>query len=174
MSWGEIRTLFLAAIAASQVFGAVAVFSNPNAVLWPMPTQHASQFLGSLTQVLVYLPGLVGAVLIWVGLVSVKKPAGLWLSLIHQLMLVPLFWMPGRYWVMADAFQFAVVVVLNEISNTSHITMLWNLGSNSLLQIVNPGFGVRFYGANVFALICSLYLYRLLRSKALASGESTT
>ncbi len=107
---------------------------------------------------MIYLLGLVGSILIWL-----SRRAGLWLSFVHQLLIIPVFFIPGVfYWVMGDGLAIAAVVWHTDAS--SGFTTVFNFGSNSLVSVLNKMADASYYGVNIFALICAVYLNRLLRA----------
>lgn len=92
MSWGSIRPIVLTVIAA------IVAFSNLDGV--SLSALSNLPFLGLIAFILTFLSGVIGSLLIWS-----KKPACLWLSLFHQIMLIPVFWTTYGYWVVADVLQ---------------------------------------------------------------------
>jgi hypothetical protein len=165
ISLEPIRPIFLAVITISQAVGALMFFSYVYEVARRSPsgTLNALQLLDGLAHILMYLAGLIGAVLIWV-----RKPAGLWLSFVHQLLMVPLWWTPGWVWVVADWFGIAVWFARNDILERFFFSIEFDLSGT--LQVLHPVAGVSYYGANVFALMCALYLYQLRRRRVFVAG----
>lgn len=152
-----MRRLFLTIITISQFFGAVLTFSKVDEVLklTPLSTLDTLQKSFIVVPILIYLLGLIGSILIWLS----RRP-GIWLSLIHQLLLIPLFIIPDVFfWVLGDAVSIAVVTWWTAAGPSFNV--LFNVGTGSLLQLMRPIAGISYYGLNIFALICALYLNRL-------------
>jgi hypothetical protein len=152
-----LRRIFLTIVTISQLFGALVAFSYFDEALKQTPFST----LGPLQKfiiggtILIYLLGLVGSILIWLS----RRP-GIWLSLIHQLLLIPVFVIPNVFfWVLGDAVAVAVVVWWTAAGPS--LNVLFNIGTGNLLQVMQPIAGVSYYGVNIFALICALYLNRL-------------
>jgi hypothetical protein len=87
------------------------------------------------------------------------------------------FLIPGVfYWVMGDGF--AVAAVVWRTGAATSFTVAFNFGSNSLVSALGATDGASCYGVNIFALICAVYLNRLLRagysSKTTADEPSRT
>jgi hypothetical protein len=102
-----LRRFFLTIVTISQLFGALFAFSYFDETLkqTPLSTLGPMQQLATLGTVVIYLLGLVGSILIWL-----SRRAGLWLSLLHELIIIPVFFIAGVfYWVMGDGFAVAAV-----------------------------------------------------------------
>ena len=95
-----MHRFFLLIITASQLLGALVAFAFFDAIAGQAPFSAASfvQKLAIAVTVLIYLLGLLGAILIWTG-----AKTGLWLSLFHPIMIIPIFSIPGVFsWVATD------------------------------------------------------------------------
>ena len=156
-----MRPLFFTVITISQFFGALLAFAYVDVLVKQRPLTTDQQ-LALAVLVLVFLPGLLGSILIWV-----RRRTGIWLSLIHQILLIPLFIIPNVYfYVLSDAVGFALGVLL--WGGNFNVNFAFNIGSNTLLNVIKPPAGAAYYGVNVFALLCALYLNKLRRSEELA------
>ena len=71
--------------------------------------------MATLGTLVIYLLGLVGSILIWL-----SRRAGVWPSLVHQILIVPVFFIPGAFYrVIGDGFAVAALicaVYLNRLS----------------------------------------------------------
>lgn len=155
-----MRRLFLSIITISQFFGAVLTFAyfDEASKQSPLSTLGTLQAFSVGVTMLVYLLGLIGSMLIWL-----SRRAGLWLSLIHQLVMIPIFFMPAYFWVMGDALSIAAVVW--KTGSNIGFAVQFNFSTSSLVDVLNArtGTATSYYGANIFALICAVYLNRLRR-----------
>lgn len=154
-----MRRVFLTIITITQLFGALLFFSILDTALKQTPISAMDMLQKSLIgiAILIYLLGLIGSILIWL-----SKRAGIWMSLLHQLPLIPLFIVPGGiYWVLGDAFSIAAVIW--QAGSAFNFNLLFNLGDTSLLDALKPMADKSYYGVNIFALICAVYLNRQRR-----------
>lgn len=159
-----MRRIFLTIITISQLFGALVVFSFFDATLKQTPFSTLGPLQKAVVgvSILIYLLGLVGSILIWL-----SRSAGIWLSLIHQLLLTPVFIISGVFfWVLGDAISVAVVVWWT--AGGPSLNVLFNIGTGNLMQVMQPIAGVSYFGVNIFALICAVYLNRLRRDEIFA------
>ena len=155
-----MRRSFLTVITISQLFGALFAFSYFDETLkqTPLSTLGTMQQVATLGTLAIYLLGLVGSILVWL-----SRRAGLWLSLVHQILIIPVFFIPGVfYWVIGDGL--AVAAVVWQTGTATSFTVAFNFGSNSLVSALGATDGASYYGVNIFALICAVYLNRLLRA----------
>lgn len=157
-----MRRFFLLIITASQLFGALVAFAYFDGIAGQAPFSAASfvQKLGIAGTILIYLLGLLGAILIWTG-----AKTGLWLSLFHQILIIPIFFIPGIFsWVAIDLIGAIVAAVFQ---NNGDITF----GAMLSFNRANPAAGLNasaestFFGLNLFALMCAVYLSRLRRDE---------
>jgi hypothetical protein len=70
------------------------------------------------------------------------------------------------FWVLGDAISVAVVVWWT--AGGPSLNVLFNVGTGNLLQVMQPIAGVSYFGVNIFALICAVYLHRLRRDAIFA------
>jgi hypothetical protein len=156
-----VRPLFFTVITVSQFFGALLAFAYLDVLLKQRPLVPGQQ-LAVVLIVLVFLPGLLGSILIWV-----RRRTGIWLSLIHQILLIPLFIIPNvYYYVLSDAVGLALGVL--RAGENFNVNFAFNIGTNTLVSVIKPPAGATYYGVNVFALLCALYLNKLRCSEELA------
>jgi hypothetical protein len=162
-----LHRLFLSVIAVAQLFGALLAFATLDAISkqTPAATLNRAQLVFLAVLVLVYLLGFLGSILIWV-----RRQAGLWLSLIHQILLVPIVLIPGvLFYVFGDALSFAVVA--SKAGDNLSFGFSFNIATTKVFTVARQTAGGSHYGVNLFALICALYLDRLRRSGGLANGD---
>ena len=163
-----MRRIFLSIITITQLFGAILAFAYFDEALkqTPLRTLPPMQLFFAGVTMLTYLLGLVGSILIWL-----SRRAGLWMSLIHQLVMIPVFFIPGAYfWVMGDVLSVAAVV--SQTGANTHFNVQFNFGTNSLLTVLGANAATSYYGVNIFALICAVYLNRQLRRGVFGPDDS--
>lgn len=161
-----MQGIFLSVIAIAQLFGAIIAFANLDAVMKQVPfsTLPLTNQLVLGWIIIVFLLGLIGAILIWV-----KRRIGIWLSLFHQLAIVPVVILPAArgFYVLGDAIAVALAFTVRGWQIGFDLKI--NVGTNSLLSMFRPEADAGIYGVNLFALICAIYLYKLLRRKVPAT-----
>ncbi len=149
-----MRRYFLLIIAILQVVGAVLLFTRLAELL---RQGQLGQFAPSEKLVfgafaLIYLLGLIGSILIWMG-----RSGGVFASLVHQLCLVPVFILPGVFaYAMGDGVSLVLVMVRSGTGTV--FTLNGSIGTASMLGVLNLAPATSYYGANLVALICAAYL----------------
>jgi hypothetical protein len=158
-----VRPIFFTVITISRLSGALLAFGQLDQLTKQGPLTRDQQIALAVI-VLVYLPGLIGSILIWV-----RRRTGIWLSLIHQILLIPLFIIPNVYFYsLTDAVGVAVGLLL--AAGHLNVNFAFNIGADTLISVINPPQGASYYGVNAFALICALYLNKLRRPDRLAQA----
>jgi hypothetical protein len=155
-----MRRFFLMVITLSQRLGALVVFSWLDTMLRQVPPAALPTPLLAIigVAVMVSLAGIVGSVLIWTG-----RRAGLWLSLFHQLGLIPMFALPNLHYLMSDGIS----LIFGAQIHAGFKAMIWLKVGAPTLRLTA---GSTFFGVNVFAIICAVYLNRL-RRRGSSPGE---
>lgn len=164
-----MQGIFLSIIAVSQLFGALFAFAGIDAIIRQVPisTMPWPAVFNLGWFITVFLLGLIGAMLIWL-----KRHIGIWLSLIHQLAIVPLFLIPNVFfYVLGDGIS--VVLAISVRGANVAFVLKANIGSGDVLSLLAPVAGTGYYGVNLFALICAIYLYKLLGRIVSGQAEAT-
>ena len=107
------------------------------------------QNLAAGVTTLIYLLGLLGSILIWTG-----ARTGLWLSVFHQLLIIPVFFIPGVfYWVAGDVVSAVTAAVLHGNGDLTFGASL-SFNSASPLTAFKAAADASYFGVDLFALIC--------------------
>ena len=153
--------LFLYIIATSQLVGALLIFGPLDAQLKQTPLANFSAiqvFLWGVI-VVVFLLGAVGSILIFSG-----NRMGLYLSILHQILLLPVIRTPDGYlWVMQDAAS--VVLFISEKASQFGFSAIFTVGSVNIMQTLRPEPDTSYYGVDILALAFAAYL-ALVRNRA--------
>jgi hypothetical protein len=89
-------------------------------------------------------------------LIWAKAKAGVWLSLAHQILITPVVVLPSVFtYAMGDAVNVAVAI---GTGSKIDYRLAFNVGGNLLPQLQPSPGALNYYGVNVTALICALYL----------------
>lgn len=132
----------------------------------PLANTSATERIFLAIVVVTFLLGVLGSILILAG-----KRAGYWMSIVHQLMLVPLLYLPNGFrWIMEDAASAALFVSKDAIG--WGYTVTFSFGDATISSVLNPKPDTTYIGINVLALVFAYCIYLAKRRGTLIDGSA--
>jgi hypothetical protein len=153
-------------VMTSQLIGAFLVFPFLSLRLQnnPLANLSAAETIFLAITILTYLLGVLGAILVLAG-----KRAGFALSIAHQLMLVPIIFIPNGFrWILEDVVS--VGLFLSHNANGLGFVTIFALGDATILSVLKPQPDTTYVGINVVAVAFAIFVYAAMKRETLMDG----